>query len=226
MSDLKDLKIKFLWARFMVDFDDIEEYVKYLDKILKEEQSGFYDRARELAKNSNRLEEDEQRLFIAEDYYFNSFFPTYLSHSTFNTAYSVFEKYMNEICFSCEGRLSTRIKLKDLNGKGIERSKLYLSKVVGIDTPFTTSEWNDIKKYSELRNVLIHTLGELNMSKNNHKKVYEYCSSNTHIYLSPDDPEAKKIDVILSLGIIDEAILCYRAFLGNLHKETCNKILG
>ncbi len=164
--------------------------------------------------------------FITRDCELNSVFPTYLSHSIFNTAYSVFEKYMNEICFSCEGKLSTRIKLKNLNGKGIERSKLYLSKVVGIDTPFASSEWNDIMKYSGLRNVLIHTLGELNMSKNNHKNVYEFCSSHTHIYLNPDDPEAEKIDVTLSLGIIDEAILCYRAFLSNLHKEACDRILG
>lgn len=207
MSDCKDMSIKFIWARFMVDFDNIEEYVKYNKERLEEEQSVFNDRVRELAKSSNGLEEDEKRLLIAEDYFFNSVFPAHLSHSVFNTAYSVFEKYMNEICFSCEGRLSTRIKLKDLKGKGIERSKLYLSKVVGIDTPFTTSEWNDIKKYSQLRNVLIHTLGELNMSGNNHKNVYEFCSSHPHIYLNPEDPESEKIDVKLSLKIIDEVII-------------------
>lgn len=225
MSDSEDMHVKFIWSRFMVDFNDIETYVKYIEGKLRVEQSGFGDRVRELAKSFNGLEKDEKHLLIEEDYYLNRYFPTCLSHSVFNSAYGVFEKYMNEICFTCERKLETRIKLGDLNGKGIERSKLFLSKVVGIDTPFSTSEWSDIKKYSDLRNVLIHTLGELNMSKNNHKKVYEFGHSHEYIRLDPDDAEAEKIDVTLSMEIIEEVILCYKAFLGNLHKETCNKIL-
>ena len=51
------------------------------------------------------------------------------------------------------------LKLEDVRGDGIERAKLYLSKVCLIDFPEQSNEWNMMQKLNSIRNCVVHAEG-------------------------------------------------------------------
>jgi hypothetical protein len=86
-------------------------------------------------------------------------YPQILRASLFGTAYGIFEHFLNAICKQSQGHVQG-VTLKDLRGEGIQRAKLYLTKVAGMplqDTP----EWQDLGDYGYLRNSLVHAQGYL-----------------------------------------------------------------
>lgn len=55
----------------------------------------------------------------------------------------------------------TRLKLRDIHGDGIIQCQVYLKKAVGLleQFPDNTEEWNDIRRYQRLRNIIVHNDG-------------------------------------------------------------------
>ncbi len=86
-----------------------------------------------------------------------------LRKSYFISLYTFLESRLDRECIQ-RGKYNsdTKIKLKDLNGRGITRAKTYLVKVLGSNFPFGTStEWKEIQGYRELRNCIVHSNGEV-----------------------------------------------------------------
>lgn len=63
-------------------------------------------------------------------YYSQIFF-----ESLFITIYSLFERYLDDLCNDARGSWSLTLKPKDLSGKGIKRSQAYLKKVARLNFP-------------------------------------------------------------------------------------------
>ena len=59
-------------------------------------------------------------------------------------------------------------------GRGIERAKIYLSKIAEIEFPSESAEWERILRFRDLRNVLVHEAGYLDEEKNQHRRVKEF----------------------------------------------------
>ncbi len=60
-------------------------------------------------------------------------YPSIHRESLVITIYNSLEAHLNELCRIISESINNRIKLKDLNGRGIERAFLYLTKVGGFD---------------------------------------------------------------------------------------------
>jgi len=77
-------------------------------------------------------------------------------------AYSYFEVTMKNICIETEKYIDTKIGLEDLKGNNyIEKSKRFLDKVVELDSSDLEEQWNKIKDYQKIRNIIAHNNGRL-----------------------------------------------------------------
>jgi len=110
---------------------------------------------------------------------FETEFPQYLRKSSILIIFSMFEDKLNAFCDSMAEYKKSALRFSDMSGRGIERSKNYLSKAIGMNFPSSTSEWEKITKIQKVRNVLAHTSGYLDEQR--HKDILEIADENRHL---------------------------------------------
>ena len=74
--------------------------------------------------------------------------------------YIFLEDQLNGLCQTLQESITTRLKLRDINGKGVERAFLFLSKVVGFDLGRISSK-SFVNNVNKLRNRIVHARGIL-----------------------------------------------------------------
>ncbi len=79
--------------------------------------------------------------------------------------YCYLEDRLNGLCETFSESVDSSIRLRDLNGRGIERAILYLSRVVGLEFDDIES-MSFIKSANQLRNKLVHAGGVLAKDSN------------------------------------------------------------
>ncbi len=203
-----------------LDLENLRLHCGFTKDILKNEQSEFkkqFDTKLESLTGASR--EDYLEWQADNHFYLFDVFPSLQWLSLFNTAYSVFEKNMNYVCRLAERKTKSNFKLNDLNGQGIERAKLYLRKVANICDPFNSQPWQKIKKYAELRNVMAHATGELDLSNDKHKKVLEFARQNPNIEIIYHNNNSEFPEIRLGSEIIFESIQDYKDFLKMLSEQ-------
>ena len=215
----EQLQIPFYQMGIEVDFENIFSFCKLMESALKQEKLKFD----EIYKTKvSALSEDEkvnfERFLIEVHWKLHDVFPTMQWNSIFNTAYTIFENHMNELCKILAKNTVTELGLKDIKGLGIERAKIFISKVIGIKDVFSSSEWEEIKEYSRVRNILVHTSGNLDLTQRNHKGVFDYAKNHPELLLHLEDPGADFAQISILPGFIYDALLCYRIFLGKICK--------
>ena len=72
------------------------------------------------------------------------------------TVLGFFEHNLNVVCESLRKEFNKEVKVTDLNGKGLRRSKLYISKEIGIKFPANSEAWQYLLKLSDIRNLIAH----------------------------------------------------------------------
>jgi hypothetical protein len=80
-----------------------------------------------------------------------------LRRSLFLSAYAYLEQGLDTICTRLQQERGYTVSLTDINGRGISRSKTYLSKVAGVAFPDQGPIWMRVKAYADLRNYLTHS---------------------------------------------------------------------
>ncbi len=200
-----------------LDFENIYSYCKFTESALEQEKYRFNEIYQEKVSKLNAEEKDNFDKFSIEVHWkLYDVFPTLQWHSIFNTAYTIFENHMNELCRIFGESTANELSVRDLNGQGIERAKLFLSKVIGIKNVFNSTEWGEIQNYSKVRNILVHTSGKLDLTNRNHKEIFDYAKYQPKLILYPDDPSSDWAQVTILPDFIDDALLSYRIFLGKI----------
>jgi hypothetical protein len=196
------------------DLENLRLHCGFIKDILEKEQSDFKMQFDTKIKSLTCSARDKYSEWQADNhFYLFNVFPSLQWLSLFNTAYSVFEKNMNYLCRLAEIKTKSNFKLNDLNGQGIQRAKLYLKKVASIDTPFTDQLWHKITKYADLRNVMAHATGELDLSNDKHEKALEFARQNSSIKIIYHNNNLEFPEIRLGYDIVFESIKDYRAFL-------------
>jgi hypothetical protein len=85
--------------------------------------------------------------------------------------FAMFEDDLNQFCRSIAAERKLTRSLKETPGQGIERAKVWLEKVAGIDLTAIRPEWMKIRQFRDLRNVLVHAAGFLDPENPQHKRV-------------------------------------------------------
>ena len=100
-------------------------------------------------------------------------FPKYHRRASFLMLFAVFEDDLNELCRSVASKKKLK-PLENIKGRGIERARAWLRKVARLDVGSIDAEWQKIKAYQDVRNVLIHAAGFLNASNPQHDRVLKF----------------------------------------------------
>ena len=138
-------------------------------------------------------------------------FPNIHRESLVISIYNFVESELNRLCTIIAESIDIKVKLKDLYGKGINRTLLYLSKVAEFDMSKMGGEFPYIKKVNLLRNTIVHNGGIL-PDKADHD-LNKFVSQNKHLSGKPGH------SVFLSPGFIGELIGKLIDFLKKLDKE-------
>jgi hypothetical protein len=101
-------------------------------------------------------------------------FPEYHRKASFLMVFAMLEDDLTQFCkaIATEQKLTT--PLTDASGKGIERAKFYLTKVARFAFPASTIEWQTIKSFGDVRNVLIHASGHLEPRNGQHERAKKF----------------------------------------------------
>ncbi|WP_169801073.1 hypothetical protein [Halalkalibacter krulwichiae] len=184
--------------------EQYKEYAELIETHLSKKSQWFADEAKKLSPE----EYEEFETFYSDDWYNHRFVYSQTHRkSLFNTIYSFLEKTLLNICQKQDKSNKSLVKYSDINGKGIDKSRTYLTKVIGINIPQT--DWEILKSYQSIRNSLAHNDGE-NISQNDKippaiRKVESIRIENDRIKLDPEACE-KFLDKIEN-------------FLSNIHDQ-------
>ena len=203
-----------------IDFENIYSYCKFTEAALSEEKRRF----REIyeAKTAALTSEEKQsfeRFAIDIHWKLHGVFPALQWTSVFASAYSLFERHLNDLCEHLRKDRAIKTKLTDLPRQGIERAKIFLSKVVGITDIFGLDEWANIQNYSKVRNILMHTSGRLDLRQKKHKQVFNYARRQPGMMVFPEDPQSDSAEITVLPDYVYQAIPCYTLFLVRICKS-------
>jgi hypothetical protein len=143
-----------------IKFRNIEECLSLLQHILTKEQKAADTAIDDILATLPKEKQQPfpQWMFENDLYYIDlvsDTLPNMLRRALFIAMYSFLEQSLAAICDWSQAWFNLRISANDLYGKGCERSKTYLEKVVGIEFP--EEYWTKIASYMTLRNYLVHS---------------------------------------------------------------------
>lgn len=135
-------------------------------------------------------------------------FSNILWKSCFVSLYTYLETSLMHRCQWQRQRIGITIDLKDMAKSGLERSMLYLEKVVRIKFSRGTSrEWSDIQNYRQLRNCIVHNQGVLDENVEHREKLARYLRNKSTISLDINN------EILLSREFCEETIETIERFL-------------
>jgi hypothetical protein len=98
-------------------------------------------------------------------------FPQYHRKASFLMIFAMFEDDLTQFCKAIAAEQKLATKVFATAGRGIERAKAYLAKTASFPFPASTAEWQKIKIYADVRNVLIDAAGYLEPGNLQHERM-------------------------------------------------------
>jgi hypothetical protein len=140
-------------------------------------------------------------------------FPQYHRRASFLMLFAMFEDDFNQLCRSIEVGRRLSSSLKETLGQGVERAKVWLKKVAGLDLAAIAPEWTKIRQFRDLRNVLVHAAGFLEAESPQHKRVRKLAEvEGSGLELQ----HHARTEVILRSDFLPMVIRTLEAFYGSL----------
>jgi hypothetical protein len=106
------------------------------------------------------------------------------------------------------------VKFNSINGKGIEKVKVYLSDVVKLDFPSNSPEWQRISDYQNVRNCFAHSEGIVD---DENSKLIRSIERLENVSIEGDIILGKSI--ILKKGFIFNFIETIKAFWDKIEEQ-------
>ena len=160
-------------AYFMHRLQRLKNYVEFSETNWKEQ----------LASYNASLENDElniERFGGRRDHWADlaNEFPQYHRKASFLMIFAMLEDDLTEFCKAVATEQKLTFPAPDMSERGVDRAKAFLSKAAAFAFPANTKEWEKIKAFQDLRNVLIHAAGYVDPTNAQHEKVKRF--SETH----------------------------------------------
>ena len=150
------MKTKYLSQKLIeINLTHLKEYSVFVEGFLKEKQKQFTSWIEELTSTITEEDRKEELCDAYSDDY-SEVYPGILRTSLFIACFSLLEGELTKLCKRLNKKSKFSLDINDLTGKGIERARVYLKKVAGIDFPDETNFWKDIIIYQKIRNSILH----------------------------------------------------------------------
>ncbi len=117
------------------------------------------------------LEEQYGNPILEEYENLKSTVPIYLNRIHFVLLFTLFEKTFFELITKAEQEGGSKIHIRDLQGRGIEKYFKYAHLVLDIELTSVEKEWVFIKNCQKLRNIFVHNYGEFDPQKVDAKEL-------------------------------------------------------
>ncbi|WP_342468343.1 hypothetical protein NSS78_08560 [Bacillus sp. FSL W8-0920] len=144
-----------------IQLNEVSDYYYEMEQYNQKSQNEYSEQLRNALKASEdglANEEIDEYIeeFSAKKEYYKKTHANLLRQNTFLQIYFLFENYLNKKCELCQEILDIDVGLKDIEGRGIKRAKIYLTKHGQITGPFSSHLWRDISNYGKARNAIAH----------------------------------------------------------------------
>jgi hypothetical protein len=123
------------------------------------------------------------------------YFPNLQRRSTLIVLFSFLENQFDQLCKLFASTQGLNIVHTDLSGKGIDRSRLYLKKVVCLSLNENSRVWQEIKRIQKVRNVVVH-----NDAKLVDRDTIRYVSEANYLALASESHYSHDADEVNILG--------------------------
>lgn len=163
----------------------------------------------EIAKVATDVEhgDDEYPIVILEEHLgiegppaelqeiFSYYYPNLQRRSILMTLFSFLEHQLDQLCELVAKEQRAQIIHTDLKGKGIDRARLYLQKVMGL--PLNASVvWQEIKRIQKVRNVVVHNDAKLAGADKDLIEYVERTSGLSRVSKWHYDGEIDEVDIL------------------------------
>ncbi len=189
-SKFKSMKRLVIYRDYIqIEFSQIKDYVNETKDLIRSKQ-------KELEKYiDDEIEKDphpdtEREIvdhFIDDLLKYDRTYIELLMNSTFATSYSLFESSFSRICTYAQLEKGSQLHLNDLSGQGIiNKCRKYIEKVIEIDLSSLNTEWEEIKNYSKVRNLIVHNSSNFKKDKTKaleDQEMYSFLATNSSIQL-------------------------------------------
>ena len=208
---------------FVIDMelDRIRDYIATMETALRKEfetlKAGFEAKLKEISSEDDA--DDANTLFNSHARELLEDFPALCYRSTFVTTYSFFESELFHVCDYLQSKRSLTLSVRDIAGKGIDQARTYFAKVIGVQFPTGTQEWQTIRKLQRVRNAIVHLGGQLAIPRDGTDRHAE-------IRKCVNGLPGAKVDntsqIVLSQEFCQYAIETVRGFLKKLNEAVPN----
>jgi len=183
-------------------------YLNDIEQALKDESAKLKQDWEALKKEEDP--DDHEDCLIERNYELRQHFGVFYS-SFIITIFSFVEHELDRICSTFSVRNKSKIVLRDMHGKGIQRAKLFMEKVCNFTLP-EENLWEKLEQINEIRNHLIHSGGEINSDK---RSLIDYIKNLGETKIKIEEDIAAKINRIeitkgycsFVVGITEEYLL-------------------
>ena len=158
---------------------------------------------------------DFNEIWLEQEFEYDYIYPRILQNSFLVTVYAYLEEWLGWFYETVRERGSLTIGWQDLHGDMLGRARTYLEKLGGISFPADSTTWEQIRRYQQLRNCLVHQNGRL---QEDDKKLRAFARTKgllSGILMSGDI-------LFLTKEFCEEVLSTVRAFLNELHESLSN----
>ena len=170
------------------ELERLKDYLEKLEAYLEEAKEKFENWANAEAAKLPSSEREQFDDALSEEYsLYSEVFPRILRSSFLVTLHSFLESELAWICESSRTKRDIPISWSKLRGSSMERAKVYILKLGGLDFP-TGQPWTEIKSYIDIRNCIVHAAGNVRELRNQQekKRLCDYCSKQAGISIDAD----------------------------------------
>ncbi|MEC3429861.1 hypothetical protein BK721_12930 [Bacillus thuringiensis serovar nigeriensis] len=184
-----------------IQIRNLNRFAETMEQFLTNERGEL---EKQFAKDAEGLSEIlKQELFELRSDDISDFsvtFPTILRQTVFAKAYFNFEELLVKLCKILQKNNNHKIGFSDLRGNGIVGAMMYITKVFNVESPFQSQEWERIKSYNKIRNIIAHQNGRLSVEdqgklKSEEKEIdkLEYIAVNDSYTIALESPFCFKV---------------------------------
>jgi hypothetical protein len=147
---------------------------------------------------------------------FTEHFPSLQRRSALITLHSFFETELNKLCRLYKSEKHFRLGVRDLKGKGIDRSMLYLEKVAEINVHKNSPEWAAIRQIRDVRNCIVHGDARVGVT-GEASTIINFVSGNEFLTCNDDH------ELVLQKGFLAYVLKNYEAYFNMMGQSIAEK---
>lgn len=172
-QDTSSLAVRFLEKSTHAELEYLLGLSQFVESRIVTAAKGLFIELDEMGSDLRRVEREELRDEYAEvKYMLGVKFPSIQRSAIFLSAYAVLESTMNGVCGILRTSINVDVDVRDLRGMGIERAKLYLSKVGQVVYDWSCDDWKQVRHLNEIRNSIVHREGVIDLTRDAELRRY------------------------------------------------------